>query len=42
MKISIVVPTYNESDHIIGLLNYLSKHAQESVGEILVIDGFKL
>ena len=39
MKISIIVPTYNESDHIAELLKYLSDHSQESVKEILVIDG---
>lgn len=39
MKISIIVPTFNESDHIADLLKYLSDHSQESVKEILVIDG---
>jgi rSAM/selenodomain-associated transferase 2 len=39
MKISIIVPTYNESEHISKLLKYLSKHAQDCVTEILVIDG---
>lgn len=39
MKISIIVPTHNESDVITELLNYLSDHANESVEEILVIDG---
>lgn len=39
MKISVIVPTYNESEVITRLLKHLSKHAQESVDEILVIDG---
>lgn len=39
MKISIVVPTYNESEHIAEQLRYLSEYAQDSVNEILVIDG---
>lgn len=39
MKISVIVPTYNESAVIVELLNYLSDHAVGSVEEILVIDG---
>lgn len=39
MKISIIVPTYNESAVIVELLNYLSDHAEDSVGEIFVVDG---
>lgn len=39
MKLSIIIPTYNESEHIAELLRHLSDHAQESVKEILVIDG---
>lgn len=39
MNISIIIPTYNEADYIQQLLNYLQKHADSSVLEILVVDG---
>lgn len=39
MKISIIIPTYNEADYIQELLNYLHEHANSSVAEILVVDG---
>lgn len=37
--ISIIIPTYNESDVIVKLLDYLSEHAKDAVDDILVVDG---
>ena len=39
MKISIIIPTYNEADGIQELLRYLKKHADSTVAEMLVVDG---
>lgn len=39
MDISIIIPTYNEENAIQELLQYLKKHADSSVTEILVVDG---
>ncbi len=39
MKISIIIPTYNESECIIDLLEYLKTCADTNVKEIVVIDG---
>ncbi|MFD2530860.1 TIGR04283 family arsenosugar biosynthesis glycosyltransferase [Gracilimonas halophila] len=39
MNISIIIPTYNEADGILGLLRYLKKYANDSVADILVVDG---
>lgn len=38
VRISIVIPTYNEEDHIADLLKYLEKHGPPEL-EILVVDG---
>lgn len=39
MNISIIIPTYNEADGIQELLQYLHKHADTTVTEMLVVDG---
>ena len=39
MKISIIIPVYNEEESIVGLLNYLNFHSDSSNVEILVVDG---
>lgn len=40
MKISIIIPTYNEEAHIVDLLRYLENQApSESDLELLVVDG---
>lgn len=39
MTISIIIPTYNESEHIETLINHLIENGQNVVKEILVIDG---
>lgn len=39
MKISIIIPTYNEAEGIQQLLKYLKKYAHSSVADILVVDG---
>lgn len=39
MKISIIIPTYNEADGISDLLLYLKEHTDDSVSDILVVDG---
>lgn len=37
--ISIIIPTYNESKNIEGLINFLKKHSQPQQVEIIVADG---
>lgn len=39
MKISIIIPVYNEADNIGRLVNYLVQHKKDSVVEILVVDA---
>lgn len=39
MRISIIIPVYNESENIGRLVNYLVQHKRELVGEILVVDA---
>lgn len=39
MKISIIIPVYNEANGILDLLQYLKKYADDSVADILVVDG---
>ncbi|MDR9416872.1 MAG: TIGR04283 family arsenosugar biosynthesis glycosyltransferase [Gracilimonas sp.] len=39
MSISIVIPVYNESGQILELLNHLKQNSQNSVEDILVVDG---
>lgn len=39
MKISIIIPAYNESDGILDLLRHLKKYADNSIADILVVDG---
>ncbi len=39
MKISIIIPVYNEEDIISELLVHLKNHANDHVSEILVVDG---
>lgn len=37
--ISVIIPTYNEADHIGGLVSYLLKNSSKENCEVLVIDG---
>jgi glycosyltransferase involved in cell wall biosynthesis len=39
MFLSIIIPTYNESDIIVNLISYLNLHAQDNPFEIIVSDG---
>jgi len=39
MDISIIIPTYNEQDHIGGLVRHLWRHGRGQVREIVVVDG---
>lgn len=39
MHVSIIIPTYNEEENILPLLNYLKKHSDDRLGEIIVSDG---
>ncbi len=39
MKISIIIPTYNEADNIKLLIHYLRKHADSRLSEIIVADA---
>jgi rSAM/selenodomain-associated transferase 2 len=39
VKISIIIPTYNEAENIDALINYLKKNSNNSVAEIIVSDG---
>lgn len=39
MQLSIIIPTYNEEEHISKLITHLWTHAHNSVADILVIDG---
>jgi rSAM/selenodomain-associated transferase 2 len=39
MKISIIIPAYNEENTILDLLHHLKCHANDKVLEILVVDG---
>lgn len=37
--LSIIIPTYNEADVIVGLVNHLQFNGQDKVNEIIVVDG---
>jgi rSAM/selenodomain-associated transferase 2 len=39
MKVSIIIPTYNEAANIAQLIRYLKAYSNESLVEIFVIDG---
>lgn len=39
MKISVIIPTYNEAGHIGALVTFLWTHANNAVTDIWVIDG---
>jgi rSAM/selenodomain-associated transferase 2 len=39
LKISIIIPTYNEANSIVKLLKHLEKHGGERIADILVSDG---
>lgn len=39
MKLSIIIPTYQEAERIASLVAYLQKHGGEQVQEIMVVDG---
>lgn len=37
--ITIIIPTYNEAERIVGLINYLKDHSNNKVKEIIISDG---
>lgn len=37
--VSIIIPTYNEEENILKLLNYLKKHSDDRLAEMIVVDG---
>ena len=39
MMISVIIPTYNEADHIVPLIKHLQKHGGRHLEEIIVSDG---
>ncbi len=39
LKISIIIPTYNEANSIVSLLDHLKKYDRDRVAEIIVADG---
>lgn len=39
MKISIIIPTYNEEKRIVEQLIHLEKHSKDRIAEIIVVDG---
>ncbi len=39
MKLSVIIPTLNESANIVRLLNFLKLHAHGALEEIIVVDG---
>ena len=39
MKLSIIIPVFNEAEHIGKLIVYLTRFGRDSVQEIIVIDG---
>jgi rSAM/selenodomain-associated transferase 2 len=39
MKISVIIPTFNEAENIGKLLAYLLEHGGEHLAEIIVVDG---
>ena len=39
MKVSIIIPTYNEEKSIGKLLNYLNKYGDDRLAECIVVDG---
>ena len=39
MKISIIIPAYNEEQNLRKLLPWLQKHGADSVSEVVVVDG---
>lgn len=41
MKISIIIPTYNEEDYIAELLEYINIHTKKrNIEEVIVVDSF--
>ncbi len=39
MMLSVIIPAYNESEHIVGLIQYLKEAIADGNGEIIVSDG---
>lgn len=39
MRVSVIIPTYNEEESIGKLLNYLQKHGDDRLLECIVVDG---
>ena len=39
MKISVIIPTYNEEENIAGLIGYLLKYGDDKLKEVIVVDG---
>jgi rSAM/selenodomain-associated transferase 2 len=39
MKISVIIPTFNEAENIASLIHYLQQHSNGLIAEIIVSDG---
>ena len=39
MKISVIIPAFNEGEHIQNLVTYLHRHGAEALSEVIVADG---
>jgi rSAM/selenodomain-associated transferase 2 len=39
MRISVIIPTYNEEEHIAALVNDLRRHGGDSLAEVIVADA---
>jgi len=39
VKISVIIPTFNEEKNIGGLVGFIMLHGREGVGEVIVVDG---
>lgn len=40
MRLSVIIPTFNEEKNIGSLVNFVFLHGQDAVGEVIVVDGY--